>query len=482
MTSRQGQLSLIFLQCADLWLLLFALGAAIIINYAPESELSVSAYSLNFLSTRVKLSNALLCGGLVFVWHFIFKYYGLYYSYRLSKVNEIFKHIFKAVAASSIALFITAQIGGWDTVTLWTVFCYGLIGFSTVGGLRAGVFYLSRAFRRRGINTKTLLIIGGGRRAEQLIKKIMGKSELGYEILGYLDSEPSFSRRKLAGLPWLGKFEDLRRIINSEVVDEAAIALPIKSQYAQIKTAIAQLEEQGIVVHLLSDFFPHHLARIQPQDFQGLPLLSLQSSPPFCWRTEVKRLIDFFIAATLLILLAPLFILIAVLIKLDSAGPVFFIQERMGYNKRRFYMIKFRTMVTDAEARLKEIEHLNEKDGPIFKITNDPRITRVGKFLRKFSLDEFPQLINVLIGEMSLVGPRPLSIRDASNLEESWQKRRFSVKPGMTCLWQISGRSNLSFEEWVELDLEYIDTWSLQLDWWILMRTVPAVITARGAV
>ena len=145
-------------------------------------------------------------------------------------------------------------------------------------------------------------------------------------------------------------------------------------------------------------------------------------------------------------------------------------------------MVKFRTMVTDAEARMREIEHLNEKDGPIFKITNDPRITRVGRVLRKFSIDELPQLINVLLGDMSLVGPRPLSIRDALNLEESRQKRRFSVKPGITCLWQISGRSNLSFDEWVELDLEYIDGWSLQLDWWILMKTIPAVVSARGAV
>ena len=179
---------------------------------------------------------------------------------------------------------------------------------------------------------------------------------------------------------------------------------------------------------------------------------------------------------------APLLAIVAVLIKLDSKGPVFFVQERMGYNKRRFSMIKFRTMTIDAEARMEEIEHLNEKNGPIFKIKNDPRITRVGKILRKFSIDELPQLFNVLIGDMSLVGPRPLSIRDALRLEELWQKRRFSVKPGLTCLWQISGRSNLSFEQWVELDLEYIDTWSLQLDWWILLKTVPAVIAARGAV
>ncbi|HEY0657207.1 MAG TPA: sugar transferase, partial [Pyrinomonadaceae bacterium] len=187
-------------------------------------------------------------------------------------------------------------------------------------------------------------------------------------------------------------------------------------------------------------------------------------------------------AVALLILSAPVFLVIAILIRLDSRGPVFFTQERMGYNKRRFRMIKFRTMVADAEAQLEAIEHLNEKQGPIFKIRQDPRITPTGRILRKFSLDELPQLINVLLGDMSLVGPRPLSVRDGSRLEESWQKRRFSVKPGMTCLWQISGRSNLSFEEWVALDLKYIDSWSLQLDWWILLKTIPAVITARGAV
>jgi lipopolysaccharide/colanic/teichoic acid biosynthesis glycosyltransferase len=181
------------------------------------------------------------------------------------------------------------------------------------------------------------------------------------------------------------------------------------------------------------------------------------------------------------LLLLPLFVIAAIAIKLDSPGPILFVQQRMGFNKRRFRMFKFRTMEVGAEARMKEIEHLNEKQGPIFKIRNDPRITRVGRWLRKTSVDEMPQLLNVLLGDMSIVGPRPLSIRDALLLEAAWQKRRFSVKPGLTCLWQVSGRSNLSFEEWMQLDLEYIDQWSLVLDCRILLRTIPAILLARGA-
>jgi lipopolysaccharide/colanic/teichoic acid biosynthesis glycosyltransferase len=192
-------------------------------------------------------------------------------------------------------------------------------------------------------------------------------------------------------------------------------------------------------------------------------------------------MIDFIGSAVLLVVLAPLLLLVALAIKLDSPGSVFFIQERMGYNKRRFRMIKFRTMSVDAEARMKEIEHLNESDGAAFKIRDDPRMTRVGRLLRKLSIDELPQLINVLFGDMSLVGPRPLPMRDVLGLNVAWQKRRFSVKPGLTCLWQVSGRSNLSFEEWMQLDLEYIDRWSLALDCQILLRTIPAILTAEGA-
>jgi exopolysaccharide biosynthesis polyprenyl glycosylphosphotransferase len=210
-------------------------------------------------------------------------------------------------------------------------------------------------------------------------------------------------------------------------------------------------------------------------------LLSLHSAPPVTWRTEIKRMMDICVACSSLLVISPLLAVVAIAIKLDSKGPVLFVQERVGFNKRRFRMFKFRTMCVDAEARMHELEHLNEKSGPIFKITNDPRMTRIGKWLRRTSIDELPQLFNVVLGHMSIVGPRPLSVRDALRMEVAWQKRRFSVKPGLTCLWQVSGRSNLSFEQWMQLDLEYIDRWSLGLDGIILLRTIPAILLARGA-
>ncbi|MGA1372794.1 MAG: sugar transferase, partial [Pseudomonadales bacterium] len=195
----------------------------------------------------------------------------------------------------------------------------------------------------------------------------------------------------------------------------------------------------------------------------------------------LKRVFDLFIAIPMLIVLTPILLVVALAIKLDSPGPVFFIQKRVGLNKRTFGLVKFRSMVEDAESRINDIEHLNEAAGPIFKITNDPRITRVGKFIRKTSIDELPQLINVLRGHMSLIGPRPMSIRDVNQFSLGIQRRRFSVRPGLACLREVSGRSRLSFERWLELDLEYIDRWSLWLDLKILARLLPAVIKGDGA-
>jgi exopolysaccharide biosynthesis polyprenyl glycosylphosphotransferase len=195
----------------------------------------------------------------------------------------------------------------------------------------------------------------------------------------------------------------------------------------------------------------------------------------------VKRLIDVLVAGALVLVLSPLMLTIAAAIKLRSPGPVFFRQKRLGRNKRRFNLYKFRTMVPDAEAKMAELVHLNEMNGPTFKIRNDPRVTPLGRFLRRTSLDELPQLFNVLAGHMSLVGPRPLPERDYESFSTAWHRRRFSVKPGMTCLWQVMGRNNIPFERWMELDLQYIDQWSLLLDLQILLKTIPAVMKGSGA-
>jgi exopolysaccharide biosynthesis polyprenyl glycosylphosphotransferase len=406
---------------------------------------------------------------------------GIYRSHRLSTALDEIREIGHAVFLASVTLLVVAHIGSWPTITLETAASVGVIGFALIGGMRVLLRLNLRRLRRRGHNIKTLLIVGGGPRARWFANEIRQRTNLGYRIIGYVDDETNFNGYGLKDVPRLGDVEDLPLIIANDVIDEVFVALPIKSQYSQIERAINLLEEQGIMVHLLSDNFPHRLARSRASEFEGTPLLSLHSAPPVTWRTEIKRVIDIVVASIMLVVLFPLLAFAALAIKFDSQGPVFFIQGRVGFNKRRFRMIKFRTMCADAEARMQEVEHLNEKSGPIFKISKDPRITRIGKWLRKTSIDELPQLINVLFGDMSIVGPRPLSVRDALRMEEAWQKRRFSVKPGLTCLWQISGRSNLSFEQWMELDLEYIDRWSLGLDGMILLRTIPAILLARGA-
>ena len=480
MTSRYGQLANFFLKMSDLALMLAALALAIVINYAPSAENSVPAYAVDFLSTRIKLSNALLAGLLLVIWYIVFELQGLYRSHRLTTFAHELKEIVHAVCAASVALLIVAQIGHWKTINFRTTLSVAAIALTLIGGMRVLLRLNLRRLRLRGHNIKKLLLIGNGPRAEWLAKQVSERIDFGYRLVGYVDEE----RRHKPGtfdVPWLGRIADLPRVIANEVIDEVFITLPIKSQYSSIESAITILEEQGIMVHLFSDLFPHKLARSRAWEFEGAPLVSLQSAPSISWRTEAKRIIDFVGSLTLLVMLLPLFVLVALLIRFESAGPIFFVQERMGYNKRRFRMIKFRTMAVDAEARMKEVEHLNEKDGPVFKIRNDPRMTRVGRILRKLSIDELPQLINVLFGDMSLVGPRPLPMRDVMGLEVAWQKRRFSVKPGLTCLWQVSGRSNLSFEEWMQLDLEYIDRWSLALDCKILLRTIPAILTAEGA-
>jgi exopolysaccharide biosynthesis polyprenyl glycosylphosphotransferase len=274
---------------------------------------------------------------------------------------------------------------------------------------------------------------------------------------------------------------ELESIIAREPVDEVFVTLP-REKYGQLVDTIVRLcEEQGIIVRIQSDLFKLKIARWQVDELGGIPIVTIRSGPSDGWPLLAKRLIDICGSSLLLVALAPLFVGVALGIKLDSPGPVFFIQERVGLNGRRFKLVKFRTMVVGADQQQQELERLNEAAGPVFKIKGDPRITRLGRFLRRYSIDELPQLFNVLRGEMSLVGPRPLPVRDIERIDARGHKRRLSVKPGVTCLWQVNGRSNVSFNEWVRMDLEYIDKWSLGLDLKILLKTIPAVLKGSGA-
>jgi exopolysaccharide biosynthesis polyprenyl glycosylphosphotransferase len=274
---------------------------------------------------------------------------------------------------------------------------------------------------------------------------------------------------------------ELESILAQEPVDEVFITLARDKYGHLVETIVRLCAEQGILVRMQTALFELRSARWHVEELDGMPIVTIWSGLPDGWPLLVKRLIDICGSAVLLLIMIPLFMLVAVLIKLDSPGPVFFWQERIGLNKRRFRLLKFRTMVEGAEKQQQMLEHLNEADGPVFKIKDDPRITHIGKFLRCFSIDELPQLFNVLHGEMSLVGPRPLPVRDIELIDAPWHKRRLSVKPGITCLWQVNGRSNVGFDDWVRMDLEYIDTWSLGLDMKILVKTILAVLRGVGA-
>jgi exopolysaccharide biosynthesis polyprenyl glycosylphosphotransferase len=334
----------------------------------------------------------------------------------------------------------------------------------------------------QGIYSKSILVVGANPRSANLVSLLNTHPVHGCKVEGFLDDD--LERRPIlegSGAPWLGRFDDLETTIREKGISEVLIALPIRS-YSDIVDQMARTcDDCGVSAHFLTDLFPLKIAKSNLLYMEDIPLLSLSTIPESPGELALKRALDLLVSSVLLLALFPVFIGTAITIKLDSPGPVFFLQDRAGRNGRRFRMIKFRSMRQDAEKMREELEKFNQVDGPAFKMKNDPRVTPVGRFIRKYSIDELPQLINVWLGEMSLVGPRPPLMHHAE--QYTWdQRRRLSVKPGMTGLWQVSGRSDIGFEEWLEMDLSYIDTWSFVQDLVILVRTIPAVLRGRGAV
>ena len=346
--------------------------------------------------------------------------------------------------------------------------------------IRVALLHYFKISVKRGKYILHVLIIGTGERAKNLALELQKQSDWGIHIVGCIDPDPTRVGTRISGIPVLGVIKDISKILKNHVVDEVIMAIP-RTMIEDVEEIAYACEEEGVVLRFMANIFELDVAKIHIMFLGDAPFLTIEPVSQDDFKLMIKRMFD--LAWTLLAIpvILPIMAVIAIAIKIESKGPIFYIQKRVGLKKRLFPMLKFRSMYVGSEEKLKDIIHLNEAEGPIFKMKNDPRVTGVGRWIRKTSLDELPQLINVITGDMSLVGPRPMSVRDVSLFDKGIQRKRFSVKPGITCLWQISGRSNLPFSKWLELDLHYIKNWSLWLDFVILIKTIPVVLKGEGA-
>ena len=422
----------------------------------------------------------LLVPPFVVVWLVLLHRLGLYESFRLRGIPETAAIVFKAATAGFV-LFGSA-VFMFHAVYFSRIFIAVAFVFTADALVveRAMLILCSRYTRRRGYNYRNLLVAGTGRRARHFIERVHQHAEWGLRIVGLVDEDAYLKGRVIDGHEVLGTFDELPEVLHTTVVDEVVFIVP-RSWLGKIEPLMQLCEMEGIQVALAADLFDLKMSRGSHTDLDGLPLLRFTSAPDQGLSLVVKRVVDFALSAAALVLLWPVLAAVACCVKFSSPGPVFFRQKRCGLNGRRFTLYKFRTMVQDAESRLPTLLASNEMQGPVFKLAKDPRVTKVGRFLRKTSLDELPQLWNVLRGEMSLVGPRPPLPVEVQRYD-NWQRRKLSMRPGITCLWQVNGRNNIkSFHDWVTLDLQYIDQWSLGLDWKILFKTVPVVVWGIGA-
>ena len=444
----------------------------------------ISSESLeSFLMMRLEVRNFPILLLLLAVWHMIFTAFHVYHSRRFESrwLNEIID-ILKATTVGALAVGGLGLFFQMEVLTPHFLAIFWMTATLVAIASRLTIHHTLKGVRRLGRNLNYVLIVGTNSRAMEIARKIEAKKGLGYRLVGFVDDIWWSSDVKEQGN--YSRVTDLKGVpeyLKDHVVDEVIICIPIKSLFDASSRIMEQCEEQGITVRAITDAFKPRNGHSNVGQYEGNHVMTVNTGSLNTPGIIVKRMLDVLISLVLLVVLAPVILLIAGLIKSTSPGPVFFIQKRIGLNKRIFKLYKFRTMVTNAEEIMAELEKHNEVSGPVFKITNDPRITRLGRFLRKTSLDELPQLINVFKGDMSLVGPRPLPLRDYDGFEQDWHRRRLSVSPGITCLWQVQGRNAISFERWMELDMEYIDRWSLWLDVKIIFKTIPAVLKGSGA-
>jgi exopolysaccharide biosynthesis polyprenyl glycosylphosphotransferase len=401
---------------------------------------------------------------------FVLEYFGIYQLNRNRSWIETLGRVVQSLFVMLLLIFalvVVLRINE-ETISRAALGLFFIIGTAVIF---ARIMFFQAWLRRRGAQIhlrQYILLCGAAKDRAHWKAQFLSQPGKKFEIKAEFD----LREEGLAGFI---------EMLHEKTVDIVVFSLDERI-IPQVQEALLACEAEGVEAWVSANFIQTLFTRVQFDQFAGQPLLIYRTTPAISWELVAKRLLDLAGSAVLLLLTAPVMLLIALAVRLDSPGPVLFSQNRSGLRGRSFRMYKFRTMVTNAEQGRAELADRNEMSGPVFKVKNDPRVTRVGLFLRKFSLDELPQLWNVLRGEMSLVGPRPLPLYETANFGDVTQRRRMSVRPGLTCLWQVRGRNRITdFKDWVVLDLEYIDRWSLWLDFQILLRTVPVVLFGWGA-
>lgn len=414
------------------------------------------------------------------LWLIILNVLGAYRELRVKSVTQISWIVLRASSLALLSLSSFVFLLKLSYVSRSFMALFFMVSLTFICFERAVLINFWRIMAKKEYFCRNILIVGTGRRARSLIHSVHNHKDWGLHLVGLLDPDTEWTGKEIEGVKIIGVLQDLPKILNEQVIDEVIFVLP-RNWMGRIEEGVLACERVGVKATVAADLFNLRFAKAQSTEMDGIPLVSFQATPTGEWQMAIKRFADILLSFIGIMVLLPFFPIVALLIKLTSPGPIFFRQTRCGLNGRLFQIYKFRSMVVDAEAKQAELLHLNEMSGPVFKATNDPRFTIIGQWLRKTSIDELPQLWNVLRGEISLIGPRPPVPQEVAKYEP-WQRRRLSMRPGITGYWQVNGRSEIKdFNKWMRLDLEYIDRWSLLFDMKIILKTIPVVFLGKGA-
>ena len=418
--------------------------------------------------------------GFSLLWVIIFNLLGAYSYQRFTSLWKELTIVIKAAFMGVSIFFAAHYFLRFGQIPRTYILAFSFVNLLFLALEKIALFYVAKEQRKRGINRKRILIVGNGDKTHEFIEVVKKNIGWGLDVVGIVKAAAESLTCDTSDVKILGTYEDIEPLLHDNIIDEIIVCVPI-DQFGLIRKVIECCEREGVQIRIYSDFFGKLVKKVRVDNAYGMNIVSLMASTDDELRLYIKRLMDIAVSTVILIVLTPLLLIIAILIKATSKGPILYQWKVVGLNKKPFKSWKFRTMVLNADQIKTDLLHRNEMDGPVFKIKNDPRVTKIGKILRKFSLDELPQLWSVFKGDMSLVGPRPAGPHELARYE-SWHRRKLSVKPGLTCLWQVKGRNKISsFDEWVRLDLEYIENWSLGLDMKILLKTIPAVLRGTGS-